>query len=216
MPKNFPKPPVASFPIWKTILLGIGQSLIFTFLVWLFSALLPMIQGNLPDWSLSALDVLLGSVMLPITVYSRWAWQPRRKNAHWHRWIVNLSSGLYISGLLLTGAISYWNAILPLPWNVLINSLFLVMFLVAWVLPVLSYPLAKRLEEAQHTLDLYVLKWGGLSVVGIAGIIGANIGLHSDWRSVIVAVLFPIVAIGLAQYIASYLWPYRPWAKEDE
>lgn len=217
MSKSFPKPPVSSFPVWKTMLYGTVMSLLFTFLIWLFNSLAPMAQGDLVDWSLSMSDIFLGSALLPVAFYSRWAWQPRRKNANWHRFTVNLVSCFYISGLLLLAAIMYWDIILVTPWNLLVNGIFVGAFFLVWVLPAISYPLAKRIEKGHHAFDLIILKWGGPGVVITAGILGGSIGLHGrDMRLLIVAILVPLLAVGLAQYFASYLWRYRPWTEEEE
>lgn len=215
-PKTFPKPPIASFSPGKTLFLGTGISMLFAFLIWLFRCLGLLATGK-RDFTLAFVDVAGGIFLLLLSFYSRWAWQPRRIHALWHRWLVNLMGSVYLSILLLLAARMFWGIVLGDSRAFVGNLILTGLFVFAWLLPVISYPLAKQLEDAQYALDWRILKWGGLALVGVAGVIGANIGLHGgDKRPVLLAVLFSATAIGSAQYFASYLWPYRPWAKEEE
>jgi hypothetical protein len=214
-PKAFPKPPIASFSLRKTLFLGTGMSMLFTFLIWLFRHLESWATKR--DFTMAFVDVVGGIFLLPLSLYSRWAWQPRRRYALWHRWSVNLMGSVYLSILLLLAARMFWEIVLGDSRAFVVNLILTGLFVFAWLLPVISYPLAKQLEDAQYALDWRILKWGGLALVGVAGVIGANIGLHGgDKRFVLLAVLFSATATGSAQYFASYLWPYRPWAKEEE
>jgi len=228
MPKRFPTPPIASFSVFKTLLYATGGSLLFVFLVWLFGGVLsPTDRGGSRDWSLSISELLLGSVPLPLIFYSHWAWRPRRRNGTWHRWLVNVAGCFYVSILLLLAALASWKAILlsffpassPV-WRHVGVGILIGLFALAWALPVVSYALARRLEEAHHRLDFKLLVVSGgapAALMVLAGILGADYGLHGgDGRIVALALLSALCAVGLAQYWAAYLWRYRPWAKDEE
>jgi len=217
--KSVPEPPLAgrSLPV---VFVGAAA---FTLVVWGSRFLVDMAtqwvncqpRGRLVP--LVAQDVLLGAGWIPIGLYSFWAWRPRRRHAQWHRWIAAVLAPFYFSCLFLLLAASLWNALLGPPWDGFIIVILTVVYVLSWALPAISYPVAKRLETGHHTLDLVLLKWGGPSILVIAGILGASVGLQGgDDRFWIMAFLAPLVAVGWAQYAASYLWPSRPWAKDEE
>ncbi len=218
MPRTiFTPPPSASWPIWKSVLLVLGFSVLWISLIWIFRLPLVIYRNDSPGLKTS--DILLGIVWLPYLLWMRWTWKPGRKHRRWHHWIANLFASLYITLLLLCGGISYWNALLGKPWNLLVNTVSIVLFMLMWVLPALSYTVAKRLVNIQRSFDLKLLKFGGPAALMImAGILGANFGMHGslDGRMLFMAFLFPVLSLGLAQYFATSLWPYRPWQKEAE
>lgn len=219
MQKNFPKPAVADYSPWKTLLIGTGVSILFTFLVWLFNSTAYLYQSGAMARSLSIADIILGSVLLPLGFYSRWAWQPRRKYHRWHRWLVNLLGSMYVCLLLLLGGITYWNILLDKPWSWFVNTVIVILWILALLLPAISATLAKHIAALQDRLDLKILQFGGPTVLLIlSGILGANFGLKGsiDNKITFLAFIFPVLSIGLAQYFSNYLWSYRPWAGEDE
>ncbi len=124
---------------------------------------------------------------------------------------------LYLSCLFLLLSASLWNALLSSPWDGLIIGLIVATYAFSWVLPAVSYPLARRLEGGHHRLDIILLRVGGPGILVIAGILGASVGLHSGSEAVwIMSLLAPLLAVGWAQYAAAVLWPSRPWAQEEE
>jgi len=228
MPQRFPTPPIASFSVLKTLLWGTGASLLFVFLVWMFGGVLsPTVRGGSRDWSLSISELLLGSVPLPLFLYSRWAWRRRRRNAAWHRWVAKVAVCFYLSILFLLASLASWKAMLlsffpassPV-WRHVGNGILIGLFALAWALPVVSYALARRLEDAQQQLDFKLLALSGgapAALMVLAGILGADYGLHGgDGRIVGLALLFALCAVGGAQFWAVDLWRYRPWAKDEE
>ncbi len=220
MGSSVEKPPVASYSWARTLLLASGLSALFIFLIWLFTSATWWAQGNRSVPPLSLVQVLLGSVPLPLGLYSRWAWRPRRKHAHWHRWGVRLLGSLWLSALLLLAAALYWNFVVRPPWNRVVDVLLGVAFVLAWALPVLSHSLAKRLLKAQADLDLRLIavsRGAPIALMVVAGILAAGHALSGgDGPVVLMAVLSSVLCVGLAQYWAAHLWPLRPWAREEE
>lgn len=219
MPRTLPKPPIASWNIMRAAFLGTGLSILFTFLSWLFSSIADWARDNSFNLTLSIREILAGSAFLPLSMYGYWAWRPKRKYGHWHRWIHSWLGSWYVSFLPLVGGMTYWNVLLDEPRNFLVNTVAIALFGLMWALPALSYPLAKRLLDMQYGLDLKLLKFGAPAALMImVGILGASFGLYGslDGRILALAFLFPVVSLGLAQYFAASLWPYRPWAKEEE
>ncbi len=211
MSKNYR---VVSMPIWKVWLLGVLNSILWTFLIWLFNLIPSLYLTGIPR-SLSIGDILLGSVWLVMVFSARW----KDKHPRWYNWMSSVFIGLYITLLLLAGGITYWNALLDAPWNVIVNTVATILFVLMWILPALSFPLARRIATAQRRLDLILLRLGGPAAVMIAaGILGANFGMRGslDGKMLFLAFMFPVLSIGLAQHFATALWGSRPWAKEEE
>lgn len=216
MAKEFKKPPVASWPVWKIVLAGLALSAIFIFLIWLFELMLSIYCTGVPK-PMTIGSILLGNFWLLIALWTRWAYQPRRKHARWHRWLESLISLIYMFGLILSGAIAYWNALLKYPWNWVVNGVVALLFILAWILPAISYSAAKKLAQMQWALSGRML-----GCAGVAGILGASFGMYASRNGEIgsvifvVAILFSLLAIFMSQYGAEYLWRYRPWQKEAE
>lgn len=211
-------PSVVFWPVWKVVLVGLGGSALWTFLIWLFSLPLSIYRTG-THRTLTLGDVLLGSVWLLIGFWTRWNYQSRSRHVHWYRWLESVFISVYITILLLCGGIAYWNVLLDSPWNLLVNSVSIVLFVLMWVLPSISYAFAKRLVEIQYSVDLRLLKFGAPAVLMImAGVLGSSLGMHGslDIRMLALAFLFPTLSLGLAQYFATYLWSNRPWSKEEE
>lgn len=209
--RKLPKPSIASFPFYKALLLAIFVSMS----IFLLSAGFGVsIRGEL---RFTAVDVIVGIVSFGLGMSNWLAWQPRR--SYPLRWLTVLIGNIYISVLLLLVSLLYWNALLNARWSVLVNSISVGLFVVAWFLPVLSPVIAKQLSSAQDNFSLTLLNFGGPAALMIAaGILGANFGMRAsmDSRIIVLAFLFSLTSVGLAQYAANSLWPYRPWAKEDE
>lgn len=218
MSRGIKKPSVVSMPVWKVIFGGIGGSILWVFLIWLFNFVLSMYRTGIPR-PVTIGDILLGSVWLWIGFWTRWAYQVNRRHRRWHVWLESVFIGVYITLLLLCGGIAYWNALLGEPWNWVVNIVSIVLFALVWVFPAISFTFAKRITAAQDNLGLTMLKFGGpATLMIIAGTLGANFGMHGsrDSKILFIAFLFSVISIGLAQYFAVSLWPSRPWAKEEE
>jgi len=213
--RNIPLPPrAASSVVWTFF----GTAM-WIFLVWAGDLILHDVA--IPEYAdfrgghpLTVRHILLGGMWLPIGLYSVWAWKPRQKHASWHRWIVALLVVLYPSGIMMLFGILLWDILLPGFWGKTAKVIMVAMYCMSWALPAISYPLAKRLKDKSRTLDLIV--WGGPTVLIAAGLLGGSIGMHSKDTRVWVLAFSPLFAIGWAQYAAAYLWPYRPWAKEEK
>ena len=210
-----PRPAVASFSIWQTLLLGLSMSMLFTFLIWLMNGLL----SEAPDWSLSFWNMFLGMMFLPWSLYSHWAWHVKGKRGDRHQWLARFIGAFYISFLLLIGGFLYWKTVFFFPWNLLVNGILVILFVMAWALPAISFPLAKRFQEMQYVFDSKVLRFGGPAIlIGMAGVLGANFGLQTfgNLRSSVAALLISVVSIGLAQHFAVDLWRSRVQVKKEE
>lgn len=230
MPKReLPKPDIVSWPTWKILLLGLFVGGSITSFSWGFKMFWEPgryvgLNSNPPSFPpLTILDILLGIAPLLIVLWKRWAWQPRRKHARWHRWLVSLLGAVYLCTLTLVAGIKSWNIVLNRPWNWAMNGTLITLFIAAWILPALSYRWAEKIAHAQDTLSLRMLACGGVgSLMVLGGILGANYGMHVSRRGETSTVLFilgfgfSLIAIFVAQYNADYLWRSRPWAKEEE
>lgn len=227
MSKKLEKPYILSWPTWKAMSLILGAGTTFTLFIWLLKTLwepdrYPGFRSDPPSFPpLTARDILLGYGWLPVYLWIRWAWQPRRKHAHWHRWLARVTGVVYLCVLVLLMGMASWNTLLKPPWNWVVNSTLVVLFIVAWILPALSYRWSKRIARAQDNLGVRML--GGVgSLMVLAGILGASFGMHTarngEVRSglLMIGFLSSLVAVFLAQYNAEQLWPYRPWAKEED
>lgn len=222
--KELPNPHLT---FWKTIYSAGGLWSIFTFMNWIFNWVFSYVgsHGESSDFPplLTTGSALMGLGWLLLFLWLWWAWRPRRKHARWHRWLASFSTVLYVSSLVLLGAVRSWNAVLITPWNAVINSLLLVLFAFVIILPVLSSQLSTKLAKAQDELGLKMLSYGSpAALLILAGTVGANYGRDASRHgnlttaTCIVALGLSLVAIFLAQYNAERLWRYRPWAKEEE
>lgn len=223
MPKEYEKPVGASWPVWKIMLIGFATSVLYIFLIWLFNSMLNQFNTGVYIHPLTIHEILLGSGWLVLALWSRWAWRPRRKHARWHRWVQALGGVLYFSVLMLLLPITYWNALLKYPWNWVVNGVLIVLFTLAWILPVISYPMAKKLARMQWAFNFRILLYGGLSgLMVLAGILGASFGMNASRNGevgsaiLVVAFLFSPIALAVAQMGGESAWSRRPWQKEDE
>ena len=225
MPKTMSKPPLASYTPAKMVVLAVGSTLGITLLIWAVDSLTTPYAGD-PDLSFSIAHVLMGMIWLAAAFYSRWAWQPRRKHGHWHRWTGAFVQAVYVCILLLLASLASWKATLhsffplaPPVWRQIGNAILVGLFALAWALPVISYALARRLEDAQERLDFKLLALSGgapAALMVLAGILGADYGLHGGDEGIAVGgLLFSVCAVGLSQYWATYMWRHRPWAKDE-
>jgi hypothetical protein len=212
--KKIPTPPIAGFPLYKVILLGLFGSLGIS---------LMSVAVGIPargDVMLTAGDVIIGIITFALSMFNWLSWRPRR--SYKLRWIAVLVGNVYISSLLLLAGLSCWNALLNGGWRHFLNVILVGLFVIAWFLPMISSHASKRLSFMQDKLSFTLLKFGGpATLITTAGILGARFGLNgstgsTDSRIMAMAFLFPLASLSLAQYASDYLWPYRPWAKEDE
>lgn len=222
MPKKFEKPRGAS-SLRKSILGGLAGSAIFVFLIWLFNSVLNQFRTGVYMHPLRANEVLLGSGPLFLALYAYWAWKPRRKNARLHRWLQACGGVLYWSILMLLLPVTYWNALLKNPWKWVVNGILIALFITAWILPVISYSVAEKLVRMQWTFNLRILSYGGLGgLMVLAGILGASFGMNASRNGevgsviFVIAFLFSLMALSMAQMGAETVWRYRPWAKEED
>ncbi len=138
-------PPVASGSAVKAVLVSAQASLLLTFLVWSISAVLPLGKGKPADWSLTIEDILLGNALLPVLFYERWAWRSKHRHAYWHRWLGRVIVHVYLSFLLVLCGVLSWNTIFSAPWNIVLSGITISLFLLAILLPFISYNLTKQL-----------------------------------------------------------------------
>lgn len=161
--------------------------------------------------------VVAGMIWLLIGLYSTWAWRPARKKAKWHRWLLAVLFVLYPSGMLLYFGILLWNILLSPTWSRVMSVVMAFSYFMVWTIPALFPSLSKRLMSVHHYMDILLLRWGGIGVVGLVAILAANFGLKgADARLWILDILATILPVVWSQYAASALWPYRPWTKEEE
>lgn len=210
------KPRGASWPVWKVILAVLFTSVIFVFLIWLFNSMLRDFKGMGYFHPLTMGEVLLGSGWLPLALWVRWAWSPRRKHAHWHRWLQTSGVFLYLTVLMLLLPVTYWHALLKNPWNWVVNGILVTLFVLAWILPVISYPMAKKLTDMQWKLNFLIY-----GLVGSGSILGASYGMYAKRNGeegkaiLVVALVSSFLPLFSAQMGSEYLWSRRPWAKEE-
>lgn len=162
-------------------------------------------------------DFLPGIGFLLIAFWSWWTSHPRRKNKRWHEWLILLVFLMYITGLFLWGAISLFNHSLNYPWNQVVNGVVVALFTLVWIMPLLSYPTAKKLSQIP-----WLLSGPMMGLVGIAGTLGASFGMygyrHGETKLVfgVMGFLCLFVAFLMAMSGARSIWDSRPWAREGE
>jgi hypothetical protein len=170
-----------------------------------------MLFALLPDFrppsTLSLVTVLTFSVTIAICIM----WNILRPN-----WWASFIAAFSIASLILAAAIhslgyvlSNWIWFLPL----------LGVYLLAWALPAINLRLAKFLHTEQTTPQTRSgqgCMTVALSVLGIAGPLGAIVGLGSSRlygsgvSMIVVGVIFAAVSIGFAQSFSYQLWAKRP------
>lgn len=217
--KDMPKAPVASMPLWKALLFGVTLGLILATFGWLVPSILHL------RWDLTAWPPIHFGFFTLTSMYMWWAWRPRRKHGRWLRWCGSVLGTVYLSALFVAGGVIYWDALLAAPWNWIVNGLSTALFILVWLLPAISERAARRIAFAQDRLSFKMLAIGSPAALMVtAGILGTTFGLQGgpsaegqvDPRLVVLAFMFPILGIGLAQYNAHHFWPYRPWQKDEE
>lgn len=228
MPRN--KLPNPRLTFWKAIYSAIGMWSIFIFMNWMFKFLwVPDryvgFHSDPPTFPplLTRGGALMGIGWLLLFLLIWWAWRPRRKYARWYRWVASFGVVVYVSFLVLLGGMFSWNTALATPWNLVVNSLLVVLFIFAIMLPALSGWLATKVAKAQDDLGWKMLSYGApATLLVLAGSVGANYSMYASQHGkmttavFIVALGLSLVAIFVAQYNAQRLWNYRPWQKEDE
>lgn len=214
MSRVYKKPADVSWPLWKFVLVGLGGSILWIFIIWVVRVPVAIYHAN-PRLTIS--DILLGSVWLLFAFWRRWAWQRGRKYRHWHNWMEGLFASIYITLLPLCGGIAYWNHALNYPWNYVVNGVLVTLFILVWAMPILSYPTAKKLSQIPWSLSGLLIPFAG-----VAGSGGALFGMYAYRNGqmrlallVMGSMLF-LLAFMIASGGAQYIWERRPWAKKDE
>jgi energy-coupling factor transporter transmembrane protein EcfT len=187
--KALPNPRIT---IWKAILAPLYLWAVFTFFGWLFKFISEPgrysgFNSNPPSFPpfppLTVGNVLSGSLWVLIYWWLYWAWKPRRKHARWLRWLGGLALGIYVSVQVLLGAIASWNVLLSHPWNLVVNSVLVLLLISAWILPGLSYRWSEKIADAQDTLGLRMLAFGSPAALMVAaGILGSTFGMSASRR----------------------------------
>jgi len=131
---------------------------------------------------------------------------------------------LCILHLLFLGlAVRAWADVIPGIWFWLIFMLSL--YLLAWALPVLHPKIAEFLWREQFAPETRLgrgcmaVSLALLPVIGgLAGVFGGlGVEKMSDKSvSLVMAILFSLVAIGWGQSSAHAMWPTRPWAETNQ
>jgi hypothetical protein len=94
-----------------------------------------------------------------------------------------LALGIYVSVQVLLGAIASWNVLLSHPWNLVVNSVLVLLLISAWILPGLSYRWSEKIADAQDTLGLRMLAFGSPAALMVAaGILGSTFGMSASRR----------------------------------
>jgi len=213
------KPPITVSSVrWRLIgvVLWIG-------LAWFGSNLIRM-ATNSPPVPLTLEHLLIGGLWGYVDLYAIWAWRKRRRYARWHRWLATLLRSIYITGLMMLGAWKLFGVLAPWPWSRILQTTLATGYIVALLLPAISFSLADILHTKQMDLDLFLLNKGGLGCLGALSVVGALIGLYGGEKRVfwitVIAIFLAVSAIGWVQYFAPLFWQCRPWAhektKEDE
>ncbi len=132
-------------------------------------------------------------------------------------WVISLIASLCIPVLMLSGAIHFLKYILS-GW-IWIAALVLI-FILAWVLPILNIQLAKRVSDEQFAPRTFLGRGCltlALSIGGSAGTLGASIGRFGHQyfgftpMLAVLGILLSILSIALAQTFSYQIWEQRPW-----
>lgn len=198
----YTKPKGMSFPIGKFLLLIVTLQIVFTFVIWLGRTFI------LDEIGLRLSDVILGSIPGLIAVLNRRVWRMEKRPRRLFVYVIKLLFHIYISGLAMLATILSWNVLLTN--SGFVNGIIIATYICAWVLPWIFPSLSQRLYDKQWEIGGFAL---GLS--GIAGIIGAFIGLHGNRKFSLLAsaILMGAIAVGWAQYAGYEIWENRPWAQ---
>lgn len=204
---------IASFPLWKAVLGGIYLSAFFTGMIWLFNSL------YLANWKhpLSFSELTLGCIVLPLYLWTWWALKNKGGNS-WCGWLSNLSLGVYLSFLLLVGAVMFYNRALSSPWNWLAIGLEIGLVLGGFIL-FLAAP-----NTFEHLFFGRMNRFSQLLIflLGGSGTGGAAIGMYSarhgglDFLQFLMAIMFGFLGKVFLFGSLYFSWHSRPWAKKDE
>lgn len=175
-----------------------------------FSAILMLYPtfSNTAKW-VGIVATILGIFVTVRTAYTKDWWG---QMAFIHIWIL----------LMLGIAVRAFTDVFPIFW-LWFGALF-VSYCFAWALPFILPKLSSFLLREQLTPKTKLGKGCmsfALAMLPITASLGANIGYYGARYgkgkviSLLGAIMFSIISLGLSQAMAHQMWPHRPWAKQD-
>lgn len=204
------RPNITFSTFWQMLGENLYVSAVLGALAWMWAAQLNFCCPKM-------IGALIASGWFFLICWNWWAWRSRRKNSRGHRWLAGFTYLLYMSGYFWVAGVSYWWRRLMRPWDSIVVGLLFGLWIVVLALPAFYFDLAKKLYTLHRSMDLKLLGCGGIGLIGLAGITGYWLSKalveENDWMTV-VAILGPIVGLGLLQYHLVEMWFYRPWKRE--
>jgi len=205
------RPNITFFSLPKMLTMGLFVSLILGALAWMWAELLGVASAKM-------VGGIIGVTWFFLALWSWWGWRARRRNGRWHRWLSSFVYVVYLSGYFWLVGVSFWGRVFVLPWNLVAIGLLFSLYVFVLFLPIINQNFAKKLYVLHKAIDRQIIGYGGIILIGIAGVVGYWIQktLGRDFWMIIVSTLSPIVGLGLAQHQFFEIWQTRPWRKEEE
>lgn len=211
--RKLTKPGIATMPIWKAMLVGGFVGIGIYFSIWGSSVFFLKKTSSL-------MAICLGCGIFLIGILNWWVWRPR--HTYITRWYIAAVGNIYFSLIFLLPSIYALSKSLMHPWNWYVNGALVIFYVLAWLLPLLSYEIANRISRKQDLLGLHMLKYGSVGgLLFVAGVIGKNwsssVIQNQDTAGALVGFSFlcSLLAIFAAQYSSIYLLNCHPWNKEN-
>jgi hypothetical protein len=204
-------PPIADWPLWKVVLLGLAGYGPLSALLYLSSLVPPPFRPDVIA-AVSILIVTLG-VFLVVWASRRPGWAPR-------------AGGTALLALLfLVLGMRFWAMLLNGFWLWAVTGLFALLYVLAWLLPVVSASLSGLLWREQVAPQTgfaqRLTRWTLALGLGGAGVIGASVGTSlvrtggSSLAFLIAALGMSVLGVLVAQGFSHQLWPDSPWAMRE-
>lgn len=202
------RPNITFFSLPKMLTMGLFVSFILSALAWFWLELLGYKHSKM-------IGVFAGAIWFLLACWNWWVWRPRQKNTRWHRWLSGLIYVLYVGSYLWLGGVIFWGGMLVTPWNLVAVGILFILFIVVLTLPVANQEMSKKLYKLHGSIDRKVIIYGGI-LIGGAGVIGYWLQetLEKDFSMIFVAILSPIIALGMIQHQIFEVWQTRPWIEE--
>ncbi len=173
-------PKVVSLPLWRAITLGLIMWVFVTSVCWWLDLILLEVRnpGRYPGFRsdppifppLTTDEIFVGSGILLSIFLTRWAWHSRQ---FWRRWLSTLFTMVYLYIGAVWSAVSLLGATINYPRNLVVNGTLIMLHILLWFMPILSYSRAKKLSQIPIQLSGHLF-----SLLGVFGTASAALGMY--------------------------------------
>jgi hypothetical protein len=200
---------IAEWPLWKVVVLALAGYGPLAALLYLSSLVPPPFRPDL----IAAVSILIVTLGIFLAV-----WASRRPG-----WAPRAGGTALLSLLFLALGTRFWAMLVNGLWFWVVTLPFVLLYVLAWLLPAISASLSTALWREQVApqtgLARRLTRWTLALGLGGAGAVGASVGTSlirtggGRLAFLIVALGMSILAVLIAQGFSHQLWPDSPWAK---